>query len=251
MNQDNIDFDINKITVDFLNSNIDKITTMGKSVFTEATDKVRLKLKIVYTNYLNTIGDRFSKTRTFFFRDEPINLYDFYIPTGLQSHSHTIKTATIKELNKISNNVVITGTGGSGKTVLLKHLLLDSLKEKKQIPVFIELRDYNSYKNTFEDFLIDSILDYNLDVGKKYIRKAIKSEHFLFLLDGLDEAKIKKRDKIVKGIDQLTKKYNMHIIMTSRPDGNLSILNHFAELQVSPLSLEKCISLINKGSSKL
>lgn len=242
----NEDFDINKVTAEFLSSNLDKITTIGKSVLTGASEEIQLRLKTAYKHYLETIGKRFIKTRTFFFRDEPVHLYDFYIPTGLSSFNANIEIATIKELNKVDNNLIITGTGGSGKTILLKHLLLDSLKEKKQIPVFIELRDYNSYNRTFEDFLINSILDFNLDVDKKFIRKAFKAEHFLFLLDGLDEVKTKKRDKIVKGIDQLTKKYKTHIILTSRPDENLSSLNHFTELHMSPLSLRKCISLIDK-----
>ena len=43
----------------------------------------------------------------------------------------------------LGNKIIVTGTGGIGKSILFKHLFLNTIEETGLIPVLIELRSFN------------------------------------------------------------------------------------------------------------
>ena len=48
---------------------------------------------------------------------------------------------------KIGKKILVTGTGGIGKSILMKHLFLSTIKETEYIPVLLELRKFNGMEN--------------------------------------------------------------------------------------------------------
>ena len=63
---------------------------------------------------------------------------------GVQYKNRIIDTSNVNNLLKISNKLIITGTGGIGKSILLKHLFLNTIENTEYIPVLIELRKFNN-----------------------------------------------------------------------------------------------------------
>jgi len=70
---------------------------------------------------------------------------------------------------------------------MLKHLFVDSLVNKGQIPIFIELRDLNNADLKLIDLVITTTKNFGLTIEEKFFHKALSKGHFLLFLDGLDE----------------------------------------------------------------
>ena len=242
----NIELDINEIVSSFISDKLDAILDGGKNILKKTSNKISLLTKNKYKSYLTEISERYLKTRTFFIR-EPHFLYDFYIPAGIRYERKIIETAYIKNIININRFSIISGSGGAGKSILLKHLLIDTLKNKYKIPVFIELRDLNKNEKPIKDLIHQTLDDFNLSLDPDYFEESLKKGHYIILLDGLDEVTSKYRSKLVKDIDKFTKRYKeCDIIITTRPDENTSGLTIFSYFNINPLDLEKSIELVKK-----
>lgn len=136
--------DEGKFVADFIAKNIENILSIAKNVYTSVDEKVKISLKKAYTNYLLNTRKKYSKSKSFFIRNQSVDLYSYYIPTGIRCDKQENLLPSFKNCLEYSNRIVITGTGGSGKTVLIKHLFLDCIKDKRFAPILIELRDLNN-----------------------------------------------------------------------------------------------------------
>lgn len=93
---------------------------------------------------LDMLGIKLKPSLGILVKKVPKYLYSFYECVGVDYNNKNVSTENINNLLKISNKLIITGTGGVGKTTLMKHLYLNSISETNYIPVFIELRDFNN-----------------------------------------------------------------------------------------------------------
>lgn len=237
----------NKIIAEFLNLKVNDLTKVADNLISGTREKIQITLKTGYEKFLKESFSRYGKSKTFFHRDSNVNLSTFYVPLGLKCNDILIKSANIKALLDSNKNIVIAGTGGAGKSIMLKHLFINSLFAKKQIPVFIELRDLNSKDYNLTDFINHTFNSFGLNLEKSFIEKSMKKGHYIFFLDGLDEVFPEKRESLLKEIDNLTKaNSNCSIILSTRPDLNISELTTFSVFNIEPLTLDKSIELIQK-----
>ncbi|HQU85727.1 MAG TPA: NACHT domain-containing protein, partial [Pyrinomonadaceae bacterium] len=86
--------------------------------------------------------------------------------------------------------LLIVGSPGSGKTVLLLNLALRLLGENygkdKQIPVIFNLASWRESYENFEDWLIE-VLNTGNGLSKDFAKTVLREKRLVFLLDGLDE----------------------------------------------------------------
>lgn len=86
--------------------------------------------------------------------------------------------------------LLIVGSPGSGKTVLLLKLALELLgnefKEGQRLPVIFNLASWWEKHIKFEDWLID-VLNSGNGLSKDFARTLLQENRIIFLLDGLDE----------------------------------------------------------------
>lgn len=241
------EFDINKVVAEFISNTANDIFTSSKEAIFDTTEKIKINLKTVYSEYLNKIYNRYGKSKSFFIRDEPLDLYSFYVPIGIECNKINIKSANLKAILNVNKCSIISGTGGAGKSILLKHLFLDCLRLKNSIPIFIELRDLNSEKINLIELLKITTENFGLNISSKHFELSLKKGHFMLFLDGLDEVDKNKKDILLKEINELTIKYTKtNILLTTRPDVKLSELDIFSTFKTTPLTLEKSIELIVK-----
>jgi len=142
------------------------------------------------------------------------NLIHLSFKTKLESERQGISISKI--FTEVDDNLIILGDPGSGKSILVKYLILSILqneisesglnKYKDYIPIRIELRKFIEKKQKNHCTIIGylSILlkkEYQLEISEDLLNKFISSRKTLFFFDGLDEifdlnSKIEVRDDI-------------------------------------------------------
>jgi DNA replication protein DnaC len=96
----------------------------------------------------------------------------------------------IKESFNQKGRLLIVGSPGSGKTVLLLKLAIellgDNCKADQKLPVIFNLASWSPVYAKFDDWLID-VLNAGNGLSKDFARTLLEQNRIIFLLDGLDE----------------------------------------------------------------
>lgn len=226
---------------------METIIGIGARAFGAVDENLKLRLKSTYRDYLSKTREKYSRSKSFFIRNESIDLYSYYIPTGIQCGRNIISTPTFSKITSNSNKIIITGTGGSGKSVLMRHLFLDCMSQKQYVPVLIELRDLNTENYTIDEKIADTLDSYGFEASDEYIKKAKSAGHFCFFLDGYDEINNSKRKKLVQQIVKLSTKYSLcPVLISSRPDEAFNGIDDFNIFKMLPLDMDSASSLVKK-----
>ena len=164
-------------------------------------EKFKIDFNIVFTNYLNKSYEKYSKIKTILYKTEPQYIYDFFeCPNLLQKPNTHINTQDVNNILDISNFIIIEGTGGIGKSTLLKHLFIDEIKKEDLVPLFIELKDINLIEGNYSilDVIYQKLNNLGSTIKPEYMEYALNSGCFLFLFDGYDEIVSDKKDIFFK-----------------------------------------------------
>ncbi|KKH93076.1 hypothetical protein EO95_17380 [Methanosarcina sp. 1.H.T.1A.1] len=173
--------------------------------------------------YKEAILHKYSEIRIPF-RDEPLNLQDIYVPLRLY---HSLKTEKIesKEAVKKFDRIVVVGELGSGKSTMLKHLLVSFIEDLSKFPnslfpIFLEVSTLANSNSTYLfDDLLSTLNNYNFINGKKFLERLLNEGNLIIFMDGLDEVNKEKRKEIVAKIEQLVTKYTkVRFVITCRSE---------------------------------
>ncbi|MBN8214737.1 MAG: NACHT domain-containing protein [Xanthomonadales bacterium] len=217
----------------------------------KANDFVEFEFRNAHIEYCTAILRNYGKARTFFVRDEAQYLDEFYVPTSLlYSQSRSLKRlekANLNSLLKIGPRVIVDGTGGSGKTVFMRYLMLDSIERGVAYPVLFELRTLNDDPDvSLEDAMVAHMVANGFPLGSDYAKKTIKQGQVVLLLDGLDEVSFARRRKLASEIRRLSTSTPCNIVVSSRPDLTLEGWELFSRVRMAPLKLEEACELVEK-----
>lgn len=166
---------------------------------------------------------------------------------------HTLQTViqkvTAKKLGVISRYVILTGTGGLGKSMMMQHLLLSTAAEVNNrgiIPLFLSLKDMHSSYDTLLAYIYaqNSSL---LEKEKETLSAHLREGGFIILMDGLDEISSEHLPKFDKILDNFIDEHpNNQYIISSRPYTNFVSYRRFTILEVLPLDKSQATELIRK-----
>lgn len=243
--------DINRIIANLIEDNTkNMIETFTGGIKNKAKDKIKkiqIGYKIPFQNYLKKSYEKYSKIKTLLYRTEPKYLYDFFECNHLLYDRKIIDPIDINNLLEISNFLIVKGTGGIGKSTLMKHLFINGLKKGEFIPIFFELKDFNSFEGDLMECIFNSISNLGCELDKQYFEYAMKKGDFLILLDGYDEISNSKIEQFSKDFEKMCDKYDKNnYIMSSRPNEDFIAFQRFTVLSSCEFSKEKAIGLIQK-----
>lgn len=127
-------------------------------------------------------------------------------------------TQIIDVFRNLDCELLILGTPGSGKTIMLLQLARALIQEAQQvetvpIPVVFNLSSWAAERKPLEEWLKDELRD-KYQVPKKVAAQWVEGERLLLLLDGLDEVAEAYRGECVDAINrfrQLYKSVNMAV----------------------------------------
>lgn len=236
-----------EFAVEFVAGNFEKIVNLALKTYGAVDEQVKLRLKGCYNQYLLKTRERYSRSKSFFIRNESVDLYSYYVPTGIQCGRNVISNPDFISCVTASKRMIITGTGGSGKSVLMRHLFLDCISSKRFVPVMIELRDINSDASSLDDKIKDTLDIYGFEVNEEFLKKAKSAGHFCFFLDGYDEVNHSTKKNLIQQIKRISSKYSeCPIFISSRPDEVFNGVDDFNIYRILPLDISLASSLVKR-----
>lgn len=174
------------------------------------------------------------------------DLYDLFVPPDLK-HRDTILSTDLVDNLLSCRNAIVTGTGGSGKSTLSKHVLVQSIVSKKYFPILVQLRRLNVRRISLIDLIVQDLATHGLDFSSEDCREACCKTKMILLLDGLDEVDLDLRDAIDEEIKQLARPLgDSRIVLFSRPDPSFASWHHFEQYRIQPLSQLQSILLAER-----
>ncbi len=214
----------------------------------------------IYADYLDRAKDRFEKIKTLLYVDQPRPFYDFYVCNDVSytyrrpgdDHVYTglLENLDVETLAGKNNFAIISGTGGMGKSMMMRHLLLDAVanySELKYVPIMVTLKDYDEDYKSLLGFIYDKFKSIGADVDLEHFTGSLISGDFLILLDGLDELKSSLREQFERELDAFTNRFRRNVyVMSSRPYNSFESFNRFSVMNICPFDKEKGLELIDK-----
>ena len=248
------DLDINKISAAVI-TDLAKTAAQAlyKKVVNYVTDiqkKEEVDFGYAYENYLTYAKTVHEKIKTLLYRHAAKDIYSFYECVGVSRNGFVIDTSDINNVLEIGNKLIITGTGGIGKSVMMKHFFLNILQNTHYVPILLELRGLNEFdeKNVnLVDYIYNIMETLKFKLERKYFYYSLETGCYVILLDGYDEVKNELSKQVTSQIFALSEKYpDNHYILSSRPLEEFVGWNQFEELHAKTLSKKQALSLINK-----
>lgn len=218
-----------------------------------------------FGKYLQNAENKHSKKTTFLYEIER-NFESFYVCNDIRQKiispiyftnaipeeklAAPIKNVTILSFPHPQRNILLSGTGGLGKTMMMTHLMLDTIRgynKYLKIPIFITLRNYGSTKNELLDFIFTEFNRHDRNLTLDDLINLLSDGSAVLLMDGYDEIKSAQLDTFNKQLDLLLDQYpNNFVIISSRRNRREDTMSRFTHYLLQPFSLEQAITMISK-----
>ena len=199
--------------------------------------------------YLNKTYKWYEKLKTLLYDKTPMAFYDFYVCNDLMYNDKTIAGATVAQLQSISHFVTLSGTGGIGKTMMMRHLLLnaiDGYDSLRLLPILIPLKKFGETTSDLLEYIHLVINQFNVNLTQAQLISAIATGSCLLLFDGMDEIRSSESMRFSHGLESLACGYpNNYFVLSSRPSWLLSRINNFCEMELQPFSKMQALRLID------
>lgn len=213
-------------------------------------------------NYLIKAREKYRMVKTLLYSDQPRPFYDFYICNSIERRiprysrsgedykTVIIEDITLKSLLEHSRFIILSGTGGLGKSMMMRHLMLDSMESYKEIgiiPIFIPLKDYDETSDSLFDYAYSKMESLSGDVSERQFEDILKKGLCLLLFDGLDEIGTVHAKRFELELEKFTDKYpENYFVLSSRPHQDFVSYSRFTVLRLRPFSKEQAMQLIEK-----
>lgn len=210
-----------------------------------------------FDTYLNKGIEFYSKVKTLLYSESPRIFRDFYVPNDVTpkgvSTNYIINENTIpieEIVFENQENIIIQGTGGIGKSMMMRHLFLyfaEHFDQYNILPILVSLKNFSEQDVSFEKFIFNSAHDFDHDLEYLDFESILVAGNCLILLDGLDEISSISRCHFDNCLINFTKAYqHNHIVISSRPTSNFIQFDNFLIFNIEPFSKEKALELIDK-----
>lgn len=234
------------------------VMNLGKKAF----GRLWVDLGPAFSRYIDNAYERYNHVKTLATGEQPRVIIgedgifgkdSIYVSISAQYKEEDVDTDTVEPLLKISKHLVIEGTGGIGKSMLLRYLFLKTAMDGHYIPVLLTLRKISN-QTTDETGKIDlfrlidtCMAEFKGQLPREQFEYSLDRGKYLFLLDGLDEVKQELASKTIEAIQVFCQQYpDNPCIITSRPWQNLMPLETFTVVQSGALRKAHAVELASK-----
>lgn len=212
--------------------------------------------KEMYRRYLENAFQRYDTVKTLVNSTTPRKMTgdnNIYVNVSVKHENRTYTTVTVDNLIDANNNVAIVGGAGMGKSMLLRHLFLNTINREEYIPIWVDLRKASvrtSIDNSISDLIYSSFCSFDGEMYREQFEYSLRLGKYILFLDGLDEVKSAIISDIASSIQEFASKYPQNVvIVTARPDSErkyLPALQTFKQYQMMPLTKHQAMLLSQK-----
>ena len=232
----------------------------AKNVFQEKYKKVLST--IGFENYISNAINNWETMKIFGLEDEWPLENNFICPnlslnpvvfpnkntTGIIENADLTKLCTFDKRG-ITKYIILVGSCGQGKTLMLQYLFLDAAKKYRKetpLPILVELRDLAYHHHDLLECIIYSVLDKDPTLSSDDIVKELRRGRCQILMDGVDELGPDEKEIFQKKLEELQSGYpENQYVLASRECDTLKGIAHFIKLYLLPLNSEQSDRLIN------
>jgi hypothetical protein len=222
-----------------------------KKRFTLDYNKYHVPTEEHFSEYFYRTYKRVSIINTLVFNNSQRFIKDIYLPLTLiqktekKEIKHKIQSFPSELLNKYEK-LLITDNAGMGKSTLVKKIFLDTIDEKKGIPLLIELRRLSKEKTIIAE-IQEQLNSLAKDFNNSLLLELLTEGGFVIFLDGYDEIPLSDREIVTADLQSFISKANNNtFILTSRPENALKGFGDFQEMKIEPLKKKEAFELLRK-----
>ena len=212
-----------------------------------------------YRTYLYRAYEKHSKKKTFLYEMQR-DFDGFFVCNDVKRRENVCRSG--KEVDRVISNacvdsfqedrrfIVLSGTGGMGKSMMMTHFMLDTIdknRETGKVPVFVLLRDYNPAAGDLIDFIFGELKRHDTDLHLSDLVELLQSGKGVILFDGLDEIRSENCRLFYKEMENLADSYpEASYIVSSRPTMNFRGLSRFTVYDLQPFSQDQAVEMVGK-----
>ncbi len=211
-----------------------KLTLNELFQFLKKKSSAFAKLKGIDIENAYLKASKVEEVKTIWQVDKVVNLNEFYYPSKIDVESNRVE---INSLNDFPENgkIVVQGTAGQGKSILLRYLTGAELRHGKSIPIFVELRKITD-RNNIETLIINSLSNLGVECDSSSLKHIYESNKCTLVLDAFDEVKKDLVQDVISYIEDLCSRFhNMKIVISSRPNSDIQCVTFFKVFNLCPL----------------
>ncbi len=212
-----------------------------------------------FPEYVRKSKGKYSKLKTLLYSSQERNFDDFFVCNTISTvyapfrrvpSNKTIENVTLEKLAEKSRCTLLVGMGGIGKSMMMRHLFLTSIREYDKtglIPILVTLREFGAENNDLFNVIVDSVHRFDITFSAAHVHRLMADGKCQLLLDGLDEIKPSDLNYFQLQLDALIDRYpGNQYVMSSRDFSEFVELTRFRTLWMLPFSNEQALELIDK-----
>ncbi|MCM1055205.1 MAG: NACHT domain-containing protein [Bacteroides sp.] len=213
----------------------------------------KVDIGAAFERYLENASLRYNKVRTIATGDAQRTVIgddSIYVSIGVKYGQSEFSSETAESILRIGNNILISGSGGVGKSMLMRYLFLNAAKRGNYVPVLLELRRISGQSSgqiSVLELIYSCMKDFDADMDKEQLEYSLRSGCYLFLLDGFDEVKDALAAEAAEVIQSFCSKYPKNsCIITSRPRQDANLFETFRTADLMPMNKKQAVLLASK-----
>lgn len=233
------------------------LESITNSLFGEDQAEIRAWSNTTTVKAVNEKLDMVQNVTTLFSQTQWVRLSDFYLPPTVKrfnAESESVegrfslhRTGCYADFDT-AKCILIEGSVGHGKSILLRHLHHQELATGNTLPIFLELRKITN-PDLFRDFLIDHLKSrLGLRCSEGLLDTLLKNSKISLFLDGFDEVALDLRQDLVHQLESIYAEAEgpIKLFITSRQKSQLRSSSAFTLYQLIDLDKEAQEQLIRK-----
>lgn len=208
----------------------------------------------IFREYLNNVMEDCIRVKPPLRLSEHRNILEVYEPLDIAKGDKVrISSKDIENVLALDKKLIISGIGGTGKSTLIKYLVIDALL-KNYLPVLIELKKFNkenlSKKDySIKDYIYEHLSSNGLLLERGFFEETLELGKYVFFFDGYDEVLTAKKNDLRQALTSFSRGRNRKnaFIVSSRPEEeNFDSWPGFLEAKCCGLTKEQANSLIKR-----
>lgn len=223
--------------------------------------KKKFVMPDVYT-YLRAVEEKYSNMKTLLYSDQPKPFYSFYVCNRIRyrraegrvgrhpMNMEFIEDADVEKIRAISRFAIVIGIGGVGKSMMMRHLMLNAIAnfdDRKRFPVFVPLKDFDEAEPSLLEYAHSKIGVFDEGITKIQFEEMLANGSCLLLLDGLDEVGAGVVKRFERELEALTDKYSENMyVLSSRPFQSFVSYERFKLFWLMAFDQRKAMRLVDR-----